>query len=67
MKRFRTEGRKRIYQIMNLSFLFSYIAYKYDPETSCADCDKSNNVTVINPVMVLLPYLVDKVRPSHVG
>jgi len=38
----------------------SYIAYKYDPETSCADCDKSNNVTVINPVMVLLPYLVDK-------
>jgi len=38
----------------------SYIGYSYHAETSCADCSIDTNVTVINPVMILLPYLVDK-------
>jgi len=38
----------------------SYIGYRYDAETSCSNCAIDTNVTVINPVMILLPYLVDK-------
>lgn len=38
----------------------SYIAYEFDETTSCNTCKIDTNVTVINPVMVLVPYLVDK-------
>merc|ERR1711936_916294 len=38
----------------------SYIAYEFDETTSCEECKINTNVTVINPVMVLVPYLVDK-------
>jgi len=38
----------------------SYIGYEFDEVTSCSECAINTNVTVINPVMVLLPYLVDK-------
>merc|ERR1711981_54746 len=38
----------------------SYIAYEYDEEDSCDTCKEDTNVTVINPVMVLVPYLLEK-------
>ena len=39
----------------------SYIAYVFDPATSCDKCDANRTVTVINPVIVILDWAVDKV------
>ena len=40
----------------------SYIDYQFDPETSCDICTNETEVTVINPVIVMVPYLVDQVE-----
>ena len=45
-----------------LTSLNSYIAYEFDDATSCPECKINSTVTVVNPVMVLVPYLLDKVR-----
>ena len=39
----------------------SYIAYVFDPATSCDQCDANRTVTVINPVIVIFDWAVDKV------
>ena len=56
----------RFYENLIIS-VFSYIGYSYDDQTSCSDCAIDTNVTVINPVMILLPYMVDKVTLSYAG
>ena len=43
----------------------SYIAYVFDPATSCGQCDANRTVTVINPVIVIFDWAVDKVGGGH--
>ena len=41
--------------------IFSYIAYVYDEATSCEECKINRTVTVINPVIIMIDWVVDKV------
>jgi len=38
----------------------SYIDYVFDDETSCPECTIDKNVTVINPLPIMIDYLVNK-------
>ena len=40
----------------------SYIAYEFDREASCEQCEFNTNVTVINPVIVMIDWALENVR-----
>ena len=67
MKKFPMEGRDLNIKTEILTWSNSYIAYEFDEVTSCSECKINTSVTVINPVMVLVPYLLDKVVDFNVS
>ena len=62
MRRFPMAGKRIITQDLNIYIIcfVSYIGYEFDEIDSCDTCKIDSDVTVINPVMVLVPYLLEK-------
>ncbi len=54
--------KQNIVQVQETISYGSYIAYEFDREASCEECEFNTNVTVINPVIVLIDYTLEKVR-----
>ena len=54
--------KQNIVQVQETISYGSYIAYEFDREASCEECEFNTNVTVINPVIVMIDYTLEKVR-----
>ena len=44
---------------------FSYIDYVFDEGTSCEACNNETEVTVINPVLIMVDWAIDDVCREH--
>ena len=54
--------KQNIVQIQETISYGSYIAYEFDREASCDQCEFNTNVTVINPVIVMIDWALENVR-----
>ena len=54
--------KQNIVQVQETISYGSYIAYEFDREASCEECEFNTNVTVINPVIVMIDWTLEKVR-----
>ena len=57
--------KQNIVQVQETISYGSYIAYEFDREASCEECEFNTNVTVINPVIVLIDWTLENVRHRH--
>jgi len=53
--------KQNIVQVQETISYGSYIAYEFDREASCEECEFNTNVTVINPVIVMIDYTLEKI------
>ena len=54
--------KQNIVQVEETISYGSYIAYEFDREASCEECEFHTNVTVINPVIVMIDWALENVR-----
>ena len=54
--------KQNIVQVQETISYGSYIAYEFDREASCEQCEFNTNVTVINPVIVMIDWALENVR-----
>ena len=54
--------KQNIVQVQETISYGSYIAYEFDREASCEECEFNTNVTVINPVIVMIDWALENVR-----
>ena len=54
--------KQNIVQVQETISYGSFIAYEFDREASCEECEFNTNVTVINPVIVMIDWALENVR-----
>ena len=57
--------KQNIVQVQETISYGSYIAYEFDREASCDECEFNTNVTVINPVIVMIDWAMENVRNHY--